>query len=100
MAQHQETSTQAAQPSANGHRNEATAPAAANAKGGYFAVQNRWLQQMRGRAVSIRLQSGDVITGVLEGDDSYTLALRIPGAAETALVYKHSIEYLVPAGRR
>ena len=100
MAQHEAAPTQPVQPSANGHGIGTAAPAAASAKGGYFAVQNRWLQQMRGRAVSIRLQSGDVITGVLEGDDNYTLALRIPGAAEMALVYKHSIEYLVPAGRR
>ena len=36
------------------------------------------------------------IRGVLEGDDSYTLRLRIPGHDATALVYKHSIAYLVP----
>ncbi len=65
-----------------------------------MTVQNRWLKRLRGQRVSIRLQSGDAIVGVLAGDDSYTLELQVPGHAETALVYKHSIEYLVPAGSR
>ena len=50
--------------------------------------------------VRFKLCCGEVITGGPEGDDYYTLALRIPGAAETALVYKYSIEYLVPTGHR
>ncbi len=61
-------------------------------------VQNNWLKRQRGQRVSLRLGSGETIVGVLTGDDAYTLELRIPGHAETALVYKHSIEYLVPAG--
>ena len=99
MGQSAETAHQHPKPHTNGHAANGSATVAV-AKPPFVAVQSRWLQQMRGRAVSIRLQSGDVITGVLEGDDNYTLALRIPGAAEMALVYKHSIEYLVPAGRR
>ena len=59
-------------------------------------VQNGWLKRMRGQAVAVRLQSGELLCGVLEGDDSYTLALRVPGHPETALVYKHSIAYLIP----
>ncbi len=66
----------------------------------FVTVQNRWLKRLRGQRVSIRLQSGEAIVGVLAGDDSYTLELQIPGHAETALVYKHSIEYLIPAGSR
>ena len=58
-------------------------------------LQNEWLRRRRGKAIAIRLGSGEVISGVLEGDDTYTLALRVPGSQETALVYKHSIEYLV-----
>jgi sRNA-binding regulator protein Hfq len=76
-------------------------PAARSPEPGPFvAVQNRWLKGMRGKAIRIQLGSGQVIAGVLEGDDSYTLALRIPGHPETALVYKHSIEYLVPTTSR
>jgi len=63
-------------------------------------VQNGWLKRRRGQPVSIRLGSGEVIAGVLIGDDSYTVELRIPGHAETALVYKHGIAYLVAAGDR
>ncbi len=63
-------------------------------------VQNDWLRRMHGKAIAIRLQSGEVISGVLEADDTYTLALHVPGFAETALIYKHSIEYLVPATKR
>ena len=55
---------------------------------------------MWGRAVSIRLQRSEVMSGVLEGDYNYTLALRILGAAETALVSQQSSDYLVAAGRR
>ena len=58
-------------------------------------LQNEWLRRLRGKAIAIRLGSGEVISGVLEGDDTYTLALRVPGSQHTALVYKHSIEYLV-----
>jgi sRNA-binding regulator protein Hfq len=61
-------------------------------------VQNGWLKRMRGRAITLRLQSGEQLSGVLDGDDSYTLALRIPGHAETALVFKHAIAVLVPGG--
>ena len=93
-----ETARHRPPPSANGHSGNGTAPVALP-RPPFVAVQNGWLKRQRGQAVSIRLQSGEVITGVLEADDSYTLALRIPGAAETALIYKHSIEYLVPAGR-
>ena len=99
MDQLTETTSRRLPSSANGHGANGTAPGAA-AKLPFVAVQNGWLKRQRGQAVSIRLQSGEVITGVLEADDSYTLALRIPGATETALVYKHSIEYLVPAGGR
>jgi sRNA-binding regulator protein Hfq len=62
-------------------------------------IQNAWLRDRRGQAIAVRLGSGEVITGVLEGDDAFTLALRIPGFPATALVYKHSIEYLVPNPR-
>ena len=94
-----ETARHRPQPSANGHAANGAARVVV-AKPPFVAVQNGWLKRQQGQAVSIRLQSGEVITGVLEADDSYTLALRIPGDAETALVYKHSIEYLVPAGGR
>ena len=63
-------------------------------------LQNEWLRRLRGKAIAIRLGSGEVISGVLEGDDTYTLALRVPGSQETALVYKHSIEYLVANTKR
>ena len=63
-------------------------------------LQNEWLRRLRGRAIAIRLGSGEVISGVLAGDDTYTLALRVPGSQETALVYKHSIEYLVANTKR
>ena len=63
-------------------------------------LQNEWLRRMRGKAITIRLGSGEVISGVLEGDDTYTLALRVPGSQHTALVYKHSIEYLVANTKR
>jgi sRNA-binding regulator protein Hfq len=72
----------------------------AAAKAAYASVQNGWLRRQRGRPVSVRLQGGEVISGVLVGDDSYTLELRIPGRSETALVYKHGIEYVVPAADR
>ena len=102
MAQRQEAPVAPAPPSATGHGTitGATAPPAASVKVPFTAVQNGWLKRMRGRGIRIQLQSGEVITGVLEADDSYTLALRIPGAEETALVYKHSIAYLVPATKR
>ena len=61
-------------------------------------VQNGWLKRMRGQPITLRLQSGEQLSGVLDGDDSYTLALRIPGHAETALVFKHAIAVLVPGG--
>jgi RNA chaperone Hfq len=61
-------------------------------------VQNGWLKRMRGQPITLRLQSGEQLSGVLEGDDSYTLALRVPGHAETALVFKHAIAVLVPGG--
>ena len=63
-------------------------------------LQNEWLRRLRGKAIAIRLGSSEVISGVLEGDDTYTLALRVPGSQETALVYKHSIEYLVANTKR
>jgi sRNA-binding regulator protein Hfq len=78
----------------------ATPATGALAKPPFVAVQNGWLKRLRGQTVSIRLGSGEVIGGVLVADDSYTLELRIPGRAETALVFKHSVEYLVPAGDR
>ncbi len=94
MGQSTETKHQRPQPHTNGHTaNGATTIAVA--KPPFVAVQNGWLKRMRGRGIRLQLQSGEVMTGVLEADDSYTLALRIPGAEETALVYKHSIEYLV-----
>ena len=99
MDQRPETTRPRPQPSANGYGADGTAPVAV-AKPPFVAVQHGWLKRQRRQAVSIRLQSGEVMTGVLEADDSYTLALRIPGSAETALVYKHSIEYLVLAGCR
>ena len=87
------------QPATNDHATNGAA-AVAPVTPPFVMVQNRWLKRLRGQRVSIRLQSGEAIVGVLAGDDSYTLELQIPGHAETALVYKHSIEYLVPAGRR
>jgi len=80
-----------------GHAPAAPAPGGA-AKPPFVAVQNGWLRRRRGCGVRVRLSSGEVIGGVLVGDDSYTLELRIPGHDETALVFKHSVEYLVPAG--
>ena len=82
---------------ADGH---AAAPGAVAVKAPYVGVQNGWLKRRRGHPVSIRLGSGEVIAGVLVADDSYTVELRIPGRVETALVFKHGIEYLVPAGDR
>ena len=99
MDQLPETTRHRPQPSANGYGADGRAPVAV-AKPPFVVVQHGWLKRQWGQAVSIRLQSGEVITGVLDADDSYTLALRIPGAAETALVYKHSIDYLVLTGRR
>ena len=99
MGQSTETNHQRPQPHANGHATNGVATVAV-AKPPFVAVQNGWLKRMRGQGISIRLQSGELITGVLEADDSYTLALRIPGAEEIALVYKHSIEVLVPATKR
>jgi sRNA-binding regulator protein Hfq len=61
-------------------------------------VQNGWLKRMRGHTITLRLQSGEQLSGVLDGDDSYTLALRVPGHTETALVFKHAIAVLVPGG--
>ena len=85
------------QPATNGHISHA-GPVGAATTPPFVRVQNGWLKRMRGRAVSLRLGSGEVIAGELVGDDSYTLELRIPGHAATALVYKHSVEYVVPAG--
>ena len=99
MDQSTETAQQRPQPHTNGHAATGVATVAAP-KPPFMSVQNGWLKRLRGQRVSIRLQSGETIAGVLVGDDSYTLELRIPGHAETALVYKHSIEYLVPAGQR
>jgi sRNA-binding regulator protein Hfq len=65
--------------------------------GPVLRVQNAWLKRMRGRAVRLRLQDGEELAGVLEGDDSYTLALRLPGQEEPALVFKHAIAVLLPA---
>ncbi len=94
-----ETPRSRAQPVTNGHA--ATGAALVTpATPPFVTVQNRWLKRLRGQRVSIRLQSGEAIVGVLAGDDSYTLELQIPGHAETGLVYKHSIEYLIPAGSR
>ena len=94
-----ETTQRHPQPPANGHAANGAAPVT-TARPPFVTVQNRWLKRLRGQRVSIRLQSGEAIVGVLAGDDSYTLELQIPGHTETALVYKHSIEYLVPAGSR
>ena len=94
-----ETTRSRLQPLRNGHASDGGA-AVAPATPPFVTVQNRWLKRLRGQRVSIRLQSGEAIVGVLAGDDRYTLELQIPGHAETALVYKHSIEYLVPAGSR
>ena len=99
MDQSPEKAHQRLQPQANGHTANGVATVAV-AKPPFVAVQNGWLKRLRGQRVSIRLQSGETIAGVLVGDDSYTLELRIPGHTETALVFKHSIEYLVPAGSR
>jgi RNA chaperone Hfq len=71
---------------------------ASGSSGPVLRVQNGWLKRMRGQPVTLRLQSGEQLSGVLDGDDSYTLALRIPGHAETALVFKHAIAVLVPGG--
>jgi RNA chaperone Hfq len=77
-------------------------PAPADAPGGsstpVLRLQNGWLKRMRGQPITLRLQSGEQLSGVLDGDDSYTLALRVPGHAETALVFKHAIAVLVPGG--
>ena len=86
------------QPATNGQIRDAGAVGAPPPP--FVRVQNGWLKRMRGRAVSLRLGSGEVIAGELVGDDSYTLELRIPGHAETALIYKHGVEYIVPAGER
>ena len=81
-------------PATHGVATEPAAPAAPAAP--FVGVQNRWLKEQRGRTVCVQLAGGQTIRGVLEGDDSYTLRLRIPGHDATALVYKHSIAYLVP----
>ena len=99
MGSSTETTHQRPQPHTNGHAATGSATVAV-AKPPFVAVQNGWLKRLRGQRVSIRLQSGETIAGVLVGDDSYTLELRIPGHTETALVFKHSIAYLVPAGSR
>ncbi len=99
MDQSPETAHQHPKPHTNGHAANGVATVTM-AKPPFVAVQNGWLKRLRGQRVSLRLQSGETIVGVLVGDDSYTLELRIPGHAETALVYKHSIEVLVPATKR
>ena len=71
---------------------------ASGCSGPVLRVQNGWLKRMRGHPLTLRLQSGEQLSGVLDGDDSYTLALRVPGHAETALVFKHAIAVLVPGG--
>ena len=83
-----------ADPTTTGVATMPAAPAAPAAP--FLTVQNRWLKEQRGQAVCVQLGSGQTIRGVLEADDSYTLRLRIPGHDATALVYKHSIAYLVP----
>src|SRR3712207_2708602 len=103
MAQQRGVPVGSAQPSTTGHATgtgTGTAAPAVSMKAPFTAVQNGWLKRLRGQGISIRLRSGEVLSGVLDADDSYTLALRIPGHAETALVYKHSIEVLVPATTR
>ncbi len=97
MTQSPETAHQPPQPHTNGHAANGTATVAV-AKPPFVAVQNGWLKRQRGQAVRMRLQRGEVIAGVVEADDSSTLALRVPGHPATALVFKHSIAYLVPAG--
>ena len=74
------------------------APAGSGGSAPVLRVQNGWLKRMRGQPVTLRLQGGEQLSGVLDGDDSYTRALRIPGHAETALVFKHAIAVLVPGG--
>ena len=73
-------------------------PNGASGSGPVLRVQNGWLKRMRGQPITLRLQGGEQLSGVLDGDDSYTLALRVPGYAETALVFKHAIAMLVPGG--
>jgi RNA chaperone Hfq len=86
----------------NGSAISVIPPPPATASGGssppVLRVQHGWLKRMRGQPVTLRLQSGEQLSGVLDGDDSYTLALRIPGHADTALVFKHAIAVLVPGG--
>ncbi len=97
MAQRHDAPVAPAPPSTNGH-GTGTTTSAASVKAPFTAVQNGWLKRMRGQPVTLRLQSGEQLSGVLDGDDSYTLALRVPGHAETALVFKHAIAVLVPGG--
>ena len=89
----------------NGHTptptaDRTTSPSSRGSAPPAHRLQNEWLRRMQGKAVTIRLRSGEVITGTLTGDDTYTLALTVPGSDETALVYKHSIEYLVANRKR
>jgi len=73
-------------------------PGVAGPSGPVLRLQNGWLKRLRGRPITLLLQSGEQLSGVLDGDDSYTLALRMPGHAETALVFKHAVAVLVPGG--
>jgi sRNA-binding regulator protein Hfq len=77
-------------PQPDGHRDWGQCPGAAGAE--------RLAEADAGQPITLRLQSGEQLSGVLDGDDSYTLALRIPGHADTALVFKHAIAVLVPGG--
>ena len=70
MNQAPETVQNRPQPSANGHAAHSAA-AVTPATPPFVTVQNRWLKRLRGQRVSIRLQSGEAIVGVLAGDDSY-----------------------------
>ena len=74
------------------------APVSGGMSAPVLRVQNGWLKRMRGQPITLRLQSGEHLSGMLDGDDRYTLALRVPGHTETALVFKHAIAVLVPGG--
>jgi sRNA-binding regulator protein Hfq len=75
------------------------APAAAAAKAARrpwpdARVQGAWYERNRDRPVRLRLMDGSELDGVLVAADTYTLALRLPGRAETVLVNKHAVAVL------
>ncbi len=66
-------------------------PKAKRREGFTVTLQTEWFERNKGESITVRLMDGTWLSGVLEGWDTDTVALRMAGREETVLVCTHGV---------